>query len=273
MPTINAGSPTGAQLFYTMDDFTDPWRASEAVMLLHGNSESGEAWRAWVPYLARQYRVLRPDMRGFGRSTPMPADFAWTVDVVVDDLARLAASLGLKRFHLVAAKLGGTIALRFAATRPNLVQSLCVIGVPASPGKAFNASLPGWIEEMEKHGVGSWAAATMRARLGSQASEAHLKWWTELMAATALSTQQGFMPMVGTLDVAPDLARIQCPTLVVTSTGSALWSVETTAAWQKQIPRSELTVIEGDSYHVAGSDPDQVAPMVRAFIDRHATPA
>jgi 3-oxoadipate enol-lactonase len=269
MPMLDA--PNGGKLFYTVDDFTDPWRESEAVVLLHGNSESGEAWRAWVPHLARRYKVVRPDVRGFGRSAPTPADFPWSADVMVDDLALLASHLGLKRFHLVGAKLGGTIALRFAARHPDLVRSLCVIGVPASPGPSFGKSVPGWVGEMETQGVRSWAASTMRARLGSKVSEAHMGWWTDLMGATALSTQQGFMKIVPTLDVAPDLPRIAAPTLVITSTGSALWSVDATRAWQQKIARSELIVIDSDSYHIAGSDPDEVAPRVRAFIDRNAS--
>ena len=44
MPTMNL-SP-GLDLFYQIDDFTDPWQAAETVVLLHGNAESGEAWRA-----------------------------------------------------------------------------------------------------------------------------------------------------------------------------------------------------------------------------------
>ena len=36
----------------------------EPILLLHGNCESGEAWYAWVPQLARRYRVVRPDVRG-----------------------------------------------------------------------------------------------------------------------------------------------------------------------------------------------------------------
>ena len=59
MPTMIA--PDGAELFYTVDDFTDPWRGADTVVLLHGNAESGEAWRAWVPHLARHYRVVRVD--------------------------------------------------------------------------------------------------------------------------------------------------------------------------------------------------------------------
>jgi len=269
MPVLTTSS--GTELFYTVDDFTDPWRESDAIVLLHGNAESGEAWRAWVPYLARRYKVVRPDMRGFGGSTPMPADFPWSPDVLVEDLVRLASSLGLARFHLVGAKIGATIALYIAAARADLVQSLCLIGGRASPQQAFSTSLPGWVSKMEgQGGVRGWAASTMRARLGSNASEAHVNWWTDLMAATALSTQQGFMKMVSALDVDPGLPRIQCPTLVITSTGSALGSVESTEAWQKRIPRSELLVVESDSYHPAGSDPDKVAPLVRAFIDRNA---
>ena len=269
MPIMIA--PDGAELFYTVDDFTDPWRGADAVVMLHGNAESGEAWRAWVPHLARHYKVVRVDTRGFGRSAPMPADFPWTTDVMVVDLAHVTANLGLKKFHVVAAKLGGTFALHFAAARPELVQSLCVIGVPASPGQAFSASLPGWVAEMENQGVRSWAASTMRARLGSQVSDAHMNWWSDFMGATALSSQRGFMKMVATLDVAPDLPHIRCPTLVVTSTASPMWSVEGTQAWQKQIPRSEFVVLESDSYHIAGSEPDEVAPRVRAFIDRNAS--
>ncbi|MFN0164267.1 MAG: alpha/beta fold hydrolase [Burkholderiales bacterium] len=269
MSTVVA--PDGAELFYTIDDFTDPWSNAPALVLVHGNAESGEAWRAWIPHLARHYRVLRVDTRGFGRSTPMPADYPWTIDVMVDDLVRVTAAAGIAKFHLVGAKLGGTFALRFAADRADLVDSLCVIGVPASPGPEFNAALPGWVDEMKTRGVRSWAASTMCKRLGSKASEAHMRWWADMMGATALSTQMGFMKMVATLDVAPDLPRIRCPTLVIISTGSALWSVEGTRAWQRQIARSELVALQSDSYHVAAAEPDLVAPRVRAFVDMQVT--
>lgn len=264
MPTLIAAD--GAELFYTVDDFTDPWLETETIVLLHGNAESGEAWRAWVPHLARHYKVLRVDKRGFGRSSPMPADFAWTPDTVGDDLLQVVDHLGATQFHLIAAKLGGTFALRIAAEHPDRVKSLCVIGVPASPGIVFSAALPGWIEEMKSKSVRSWAATTMSARLGTKVPPAQMEWWADMMGATALSTQLGFMQMVPSLDVAQDLERIQCPTLVITSTASPMWSVEGTGAWQKKIARSELLVLDSNSYHVAAADPDVAAPRVLAFI-------
>ena len=62
-------------MHYQVDDFADPWRTPDTILMLHGNAESGLAWYGWVPALARQYKVVRPDMRGFGASTPMPRDF------------------------------------------------------------------------------------------------------------------------------------------------------------------------------------------------------
>ena len=70
MPRIQI-SP-GHEMNYAIDDFTDPWLKPEAVLLRHGNFESGDVWFGWAPHLARNFRVVRPDMRGFGGSTPMP---------------------------------------------------------------------------------------------------------------------------------------------------------------------------------------------------------
>jgi pimeloyl-ACP methyl ester carboxylesterase len=123
MPTFQA-SPDLA-MHYQIDDFTDPWRRDkETILLLHGNAESSLAWYGWVPALARRCRVVRPDMLGFGASTPMPRDFPWTLDILIDDFAQLMDMLGVDRFHLVGAKIAGTIARAFAARRPDRVMTL-----------------------------------------------------------------------------------------------------------------------------------------------------
>ena len=126
MPTLRI--PPDLDMHYLVDDFTDPWRKPDTILMLHGNAESGASWYAWVPTLARHYRVVRPDMRGFGASTPMPRDFPWTLDTIIDDYVRLMDALNFDRFHLVAAKIGGTIARAFAARRPARVRTLTVVG-------------------------------------------------------------------------------------------------------------------------------------------------
>src|SRR5258708_39686078 len=72
-------------MHYRVDDFTDPWQQPRTVLMLHGNAESGLAWYAWVPKLARHYCVVRPDMRGFGDSTARPRNYPWSLDRLARD--------------------------------------------------------------------------------------------------------------------------------------------------------------------------------------------
>ena len=95
MPTLRITDDL--QMHYRVDDFTDPWASPQTVLLLHGNAESGAAWYRWVPILARRYRVVRPDMRGFGASTPMPRDFAWSLERLIEDYCALMDALGARR--------------------------------------------------------------------------------------------------------------------------------------------------------------------------------
>jgi pimeloyl-ACP methyl ester carboxylesterase len=108
----------------------------------------------------------------------------------------------------------------------------------------------------------------MAGRLGNRFPPEGLEWWIRFMGRTAVSTQVGFMPTIADADITSTLPRIQCPTLVITTEGSALGSVEEVRAWQRRIPRSELLLLPGDSYHVAASDADRCAQEALAFIKR-----
>jgi len=264
LPTVTL--EPGVMLDYQIDDFTDPWTTPQTVVFLHGIAESAQAWCAWVPYFARRYRVVRINQRGFGASTPMLADYPWTIAGLADDLAHFAQALGLDSFHLVAAKLGGTIAMKFAAEYPQMLRSLSLVGTPPSPASSLGQVIPAWNDHIRSLGGRSWAQWTMGNRLGSAMPPAGVLWWSELMGATAASTLSGVIAAIPTFDVTADLPRISCPTLVVTTTGSGLGSVEQVRVWQQTIPRSTLQVIDRDSYHVAASDPDLAAPPVLAFV-------
>lgn len=253
-------------MHYVVDDYSDPWREPQTILMMHGNAESGAAWYAWVPQLARHYRVVRPDMRGFGASTAMPRDFPWTLDCVCDDYLALMDHLAVTRFHVVAAKIGGTLARYFAARHPDRVLTLTVVGTP--PPRRGVGRRPELMEEFEKQGVQHWARRTMAGRLGSRFPPEGLEWWIRFMGRTAVTTQLGFMPTIADADITDALPRIRCPTLVITTEGSGLGSVEEMRAWQRMIPRSELLVLPGNSYHVAASDPERCAQATLDFIRR-----
>jgi 3-oxoadipate enol-lactonase len=268
MPTFQP-SPD-AQLHYQVDDFTDPWRQAETILLLHGNAESGAAWYGWVPRLARRFRVVRPDMRGFGASTPMPRDFPWTLDIIIDDFVRLVDMLGVGRFYLVGAKIGGTIARALAARRPERVMTLTVVGTPPPMREGAVERAPELAEEFERDGVEHWARRTMGGRLGGAFPAEGVEWWIRFMGRTAVSTQIGFMKTIACADIRADLPKIRCPTLVITTDGSGLASVDETRAWQQQIANSSLLVLPGNSYHVAASHAERCADATLDFIAHNA---
>ena len=266
MPTFRPNPDLN--MHYEVDDFTDPWRRPETILMLHGNAESGLAWYAWVPALARNYRVVRPDMRGFGQSTPMPRDYPWTLDRLIEDLCLLMDNQRIDRFHLVGAKIGGTIARAFAARRPERVKTLTVVGTPPPLRAGAAERVPELIREFEEHGVEHWARQNMGNRLGSAFPPEGFEWWCKFMGRTALSTQLGFMGTIACADIRSDVPKIACPTLVITTEESGLATVEETRAWQQQIRDSELIVLPGNSYHVAATHAEESAKATLDFLQR-----
>ena len=257
-------------MFYRVDDFTDPWTTPETILLLHGNCESSAAWYAWVPHLARRFRVVRPDRRGFGASTPMPRDFPWTLDVLIEDHVRLMDALGIECVHVVGCKWGGTLARVLAARRPERVRSLTVIGTPPA-SRPGGEAIPKLVAEFEAHGLKEWARRTMGMRLGSDFPREGVEYWIEFMSRTAVSTMIGFNRTLNYVDIGSEMRRIQCPTLVITTQASGLASVEENRAWQQEIPNSRLLVLPGDSYHAALTHPDACAKATLEFIGRETT--
>src|SRR5262245_10636432 len=118
MPTIDIN---GARVAYTAAG------AGETVLLLHSSAASGGQWRSLAQRLQTRYRVIAPDLHGYGQSdqAPLPAEpgLADAAALVEAVLAREAAG----RIHLVGHSYGGAVALRFAADRAERLLSLTLI--------------------------------------------------------------------------------------------------------------------------------------------------
>src|SRR5262249_15689423 len=152
--------------------FGEPWTVPQTVVMVHGNSESSRAWAPWVPHLSGKYRVVRPDLPGFGAS-PVPKDYSWSAGELAADIGRFLDALGTERCHRIAAKEGGLAGMQLAGTQPQRLFSLCLFGSPIRGSGSGNA------DAIRAKGVRQWAADTMRSRLGSSASEAQIQWWTD----------------------------------------------------------------------------------------------
>jgi 3-oxoadipate enol-lactonase len=252
----------GVWMAYEDHWFGAPWTTPQTVVMIHGNSESSRAWTQWVPHLAGKYRVVRPDLPGFGASTEPPG-YGWSAPEFAADIGRFLDALAIDACHLIGAKYGGSACMQFAAGNSRRLRSLCLFGSP------FRGSGSGNADAIRTKGVRQWAADTQRARLGSDAPDAQVRWWTdELMGKT--SARAAFSASSARIDMDLDalLPRITVPTLMVTTQESGLQSIATVERHAARLPDAEVIVLPGDSYHIAAVEPDLCARHALEFMQQ-----
>lgn len=104
----------------------------DPVLFLHGSGPGVSGWANWrlnLPVLAERFRVLAPDIVGFG-STERPDDVRYSLRSWTDHVWDFADALGLERFSVVGNSLGGRIALEMANDRPERVARMVLMGSP-----------------------------------------------------------------------------------------------------------------------------------------------
>ncbi len=111
------------------------------VVLLHGFPETSYAWRNQIPILAERYRVIAPDLRGYGE-TDKPAS-GYDKRTMALDLVELLNALGIGKVALVGHDRGARVATRFAKDHPALLDRLVVMdNVPTRiVGRSMNAQI------------------------------------------------------------------------------------------------------------------------------------
>ena len=95
------------------------------VILLHGFPETSFAWRHQIPALAERYRVIAPDLRGYGE-TDKPAA-GYDKRTMAQDVVALMDALGLPKVALVGHDRGARVATRFAKDHPQRLDRLVVM--------------------------------------------------------------------------------------------------------------------------------------------------
>jgi pimeloyl-ACP methyl ester carboxylesterase len=100
------------------------------VVLLHGFPDSGRLWRHQVPALsAAGFRVIVPDLRGYGRSDKPAEPEAYAMRLLVNDVLAVMSAAGAERAHVVGHDWGAAIAWVVAARAPERVERLVALSV------------------------------------------------------------------------------------------------------------------------------------------------
>jgi 3-oxoadipate enol-lactonase len=237
-------------LFYREDWLGEPWRMPEPVVLIHGNDESSVEWYAWVPRMAQEYRLFRPDLPGLGHSS-IPRGFQYSLANLARFVTQVMDKARIESAHIIGAKTGGAVAMRLAADYPHRTRTLVVVGGPASPLVIADPS-----------------PIPQRDRLGSNVSNEMIAYWNTLFSKPDREGVKGLSQSLSNFDLAKEgvLQRITAPTLVITADRSKMNSVEKARAYQALIPNSRLVVIRSDAYHIAAANADECVTHTLAFL-------
>lgn len=242
------------------------------LLCLHSLFLDGTMFGALQDAAKNQFRVVCPDFRGQGCSAPA-AERSITMDDCADDMFALIESMGLDGIHLIGASMGGDVAARMAARKPELFKSLVfmgssVRGEPVEQAEQFSA----WLESCAEIGFVGENLALLNSIMfgettrGRNDFESKFSPW---LGKLSLIRSALWPAMIGVLErpsAADELSSISAPTLVF----SGADDFARPPVWGKEladgISGARQVVLEGVGHSPVLEAPETVVPATLQFI-------
>ena len=99
--------------------------SENTLLLLHGLGASAERWEHVIPLFAKEYRVIVPDLVGFGHSDKPMVDY--TMEYFSEFTSKFVESIGIKKLNIIGSSLGGQIAAEYAVNHNDKIRKLVLV--------------------------------------------------------------------------------------------------------------------------------------------------
>ncbi|HEY2516619.1 MAG TPA: alpha/beta hydrolase [Polyangiaceae bacterium] len=246
------------------------------LLMVHGYLWSGSVWEDVFPRLSSRFRVIVPDLPGFGGSEkPAPTRYPYGFEGFAESLVDLVSAIGAGRVSVCGHSMGGAVALMLAARHPDLVDKLILVDpiVYASPrGTARSlAALPvlGPILFKQMYGrtmFGRFFRESVYATPESFPTARIEKMFTTFNVPAA--REAAYATMLATLDTRPLVAsvpRVSAPTLVAWGRNDRSIPVEHGRRLAHELRRARFEVFDC-GHSPAEEVPGAFADVVSAFL-------
>lgn len=251
-----------------------PDAAGLPVLCLHGWPQSSYMWRHLLPALASAGRwALAPDYPGFGDSPPDPPG---TFVRQVEAIERFRTDIGLDRVVLVLHDTGGLIGLRWACDHPDAVGGLVLSNTGFFPdhdwmeiAETMRTPIQGeaLVDSLSREGFGT----LLETASDSFDERALDEYWK---AFTSPEGRRGMLELYRSFDsdelkpYQARLAALAVPTLILWGQQDEYLPLEYASRFARQIPGSELVLLEGVRHFLYEDEPDRCAEEVVGFLER-----
>jgi len=245
----------------------------EPVILIHGIPGWGYLWHALTPALAKQNRVLAPDLLGFGYSDKSDC-FDRSIARQAEMIDAWMGELRIERAHIVAHDIGGGVALRLATLFPHRVMHLCVMNTVCYDSWPIEAMLQfGHPETRRKLSAASAITMLKQALKQGFAKSPDDELLDSLLAP--YTTEVGKLSLIRnaaalntnlTTEITALLPKIEAPTLILWGEDDLFQLVKYGERLARDIPGAQLVRVKDARHFLMLDQPDEVAEHVSAFL-------
>lgn len=266
--------------------WTSAGAGGPAVVLCDGIGCAGYVWRALLPALARERRVIHWNYRAHGRSAAPADPERMTVEDCVSDLVAVLDAAGEERAVVAGHSMGVQIALELHRRHPERVAALLLVcGAPGNPLDTFHdspvlrvtfpyakqlvLSFPGVARLAFRALVPTDLALNYAMTFevdGARVRREDLVRYLEDLAAIDPTLFVRLLASAGEHDARDHLARVDVPTLVVAGERDTFTPLRLSESIHRAIPGSELVVVPGGTHVAPLEDPELVAARAIAFL-------
>lgn len=249
--------PNGQTTYVIEDDYTDPWVESQTILIQGGFARHSAFWYHWIPSLARNYRVIRRDTRGHGKSsTPKPDDeYPYTLDTMLAEIVDTLDQLGILKVHFLGESTSGMLGEAFAAKFPDRLYSLTICSSPThlrpSALELFSFGFSSWPEACRQLGPKGWGEHLARSPGTLSATDPQYEgWWLSQVGANSSDGIAGYAEFLSSLDTRAILCQISVPMLILAPSKSAATTLEEQLQISRQVEGSKLVIIHGAGHEI-----------------------
>ena len=231
-----------------------------SLLLVHGLLLNGDMFQPILEGLADDYRILAPDLRGFGRSGHLPPPY--TVKQHADDLAQLLACLSISSTVVLGYSQGGTVAQQLALDYPSLVSHLVLCCT-------FACNRLTWQEKLEGLVMPSlvWlSSARQLAKMVKGLTPTQEKQFELMVASNHKSHMVEATKEMLRFDSRHRLGKIKCPTLVLAGAVDTAVPLHHAHMLAHGIPDAKLTIVPHAGHEMIWTHGAQLVEIVKLFL-------
>jgi 3-oxoadipate enol-lactonase len=247
----------------------DELGAGPVVLLAHGMWCDAGMFTRLAADLARDHRVLVPDLRAHGRSD-VP-ESPWTIADLSDDLSAILEQLRVPRLILAGFSMGGMAAADFAVRHGDRLDGLALIGTSAAAEDLVRrAEIKALAKLIEVAGAPRFLPHEASRQTFSpefrRAEPAEVKRWESVVRAMSRpALVQALRAVAGRPDLLERLARVRVPTLILTGTADKVLQPRWSTAMHRRLSQSRLVSCPGVGHAVPTERPLDVAALLRGL--------